>query len=481
MKKFNNNIIFFLIEFFKNLYINSFPSISENVEIYPTNFNSIVNSSIIINKIYFEICLPKEVITNNSTFYNTNHVVCIDKESKINKSQNITYSSNSYNSLYNQANLANFTVTNFNTSKSKSKQFEKQKEINLKGNFENNEKKSSCNTELLASFSNFTNLNSTNSFNINSCHQDYEKNSKQAATNFEKFNSEKNFKSSLYYLNDRYQKKTKNREVSIYDSNKKKEIIIIKEEWKNYGNYKDRNYYNQEKPNYENYYYNNFYDYKDNQQNTNQYPYNSGTTGRYYYNNQMNKYENNEKYSNRYDKNYDYESHNRSLHRENSNKFYHHSNSHSNIPTKTEIYQVNSNSDLYRQDKSLNFYNQNTGASSCKSVDKINHIQNDTNKEKTADCSLFNQVNQLSPKSKLKNQTLQVLLNNYEGMCNFILFAKACSPYVNKSDTHLIDDIKIFNFFKNFEKVSAFGLDINYIYESKQKYFYIRINIFLSR
>lgn len=195
----------------------------------------------------------------------------------------------------------------------------------------------------------------------------------------------------------------------------------------------------------------------------------------------MNKYENNEKYSNRYDKSYDYDSHNRSLHREKSNKSYNYSNSHSNTPTKTEIYHVNSNSAFNTQGKSLNFSNQNTSACFSKSVNKINQIQNDSINEKTADCCLINQVNQLSPKSKLKNQSLQVLLTHYEGMCNFILFAKACSPYVHKSDTHLIDDIKILNFFKNFEKVSAFGLDINYIFESKQKYFYIRINIFLSR
>jgi hypothetical protein len=65
-----------------------------------------------------------------------------------------------------------------------------------------------------------------------------------------------------------------------------------------------------------------------------------------------------------------------------------------------------------------------------------------------------------------KNNILQSLLSNYEGMCNFIIFAKSCTTYVHKADTHLIDDIKISNFFKNFEKASAFGIDINYILDS---------------
>lgn len=66
-----------------------------------------------------------------------------------------------------------------------------------------------------------------------------------------------------------------------------------------------------------------------------------------------------------------------------------------------------------------------------------------------------------------KHYSLQILLTHYEGMCNFIIFAKSCTPYVHKKDTHLIDDIKLFNFFKNFEKVSAFGLDINFMSENE--------------
>jgi hypothetical protein len=74
--------------------------------------------------------------------------------------------------------------------------------------------------------------------------------------------------------------------------------------------------------------------------------------------------------------------------------------------------------------------------------------------------------NQMTKSSKAF-QSLQALFKSYEGMCNFILFAKSCSVHVLREETHLIDDIKIINFFKNFEKVSAFGLDTNYPSEGK--------------
>jgi hypothetical protein len=173
----------------------------------------------------------------------------------------------------------------------------------------------------------------------------------------------------------------------------------------------------------------------------------------------MNKYEKNDT---RYDNNYD--SHSR---REISNKFSHHSNSHSGTPTKTEIYQVNNYNTSYSKGKNLNL---NFSVDDLKNLNNFKNLNNQSIYKNCPGESIYSkqaQLTQLSPKSKLKNQSLQILLSHYEGMCNFILFAKACSPYVHKSDTHLIDDIKIFNFFKNFEKVSAFGLDVNYVYESK--------------
>jgi hypothetical protein len=60
---------------------------------------------------------------------------------------------------------------------------------------------------------------------------------------------------------------------------------------------------------------------------------------------------------------------------------------------------------------------------------------------------------------------IQILLSLYEGMCNFLIFAKACTPYVNKSVSHLLDDTRINDYFKSFDKISAYGLDVNFINE----------------
>jgi len=67
-----------------------------------------------------------------------------------------------------------------------------------------------------------------------------------------------------------------------------------------------------------------------------------------------------------------------------------------------------------------------------------------------------------------KLSSLQILLVLYEGMCNFLIFAKACTPYVNKSVSHLLDDTKLRDYFKSFEKISAYGLDINLINEQSK-------------
>jgi hypothetical protein len=69
-------------------------------------------------------------------------------------------------------------------------------------------------------------------------------------------------------------------------------------------------------------------------------------------------------------------------------------------------------------------------------------------------------------KTMKKNNMAQILLTHNEGLCNFLIFASSCTPYVIKSDTKQIESIKIETFFKSFEKVSAFGIDMSY-YETK--------------
>jgi len=125
-----------------------------------------------------------------------------------------------------------------------------------------------------------------------------------------------------------------------------------------------------------------------------------------------------------------------------------------------------------------NHSNGNTSNYSNYSNVSNNKSDYSNNSRKSSASSGHNSINSsehsspvLSTLSKTgKNYSFQILLAHYEGVCNFLIFAKSCTPYVHKSDTHLIDDIKINNFFKNFEKVSAFGLDVNYIFDSINKF-----------
>lgn len=70
----------------------------------------------------------------------------------------------------------------------------------------------------------------------------------------------------------------------------------------------------------------------------------------------------------------------------------------------------------------------------------------------------------LVPKAQTaKWNGLQITLSMNEGMCNFLIFAKACSLYINKSMVYYLDDMKLSDLGASFEKISAFGLDINLI------------------
>ena len=83
-------------------------------------------------------------------------------------------------------------------------------------------------------------------------------------------------------------------------------------------------------------------------------------------------------------------------------------------------------------------------------------------------------LNYLNKNSKLSG--FQILQTLYEGMCNFLIFAKACTPYINLAVSHLLDDTEILDYFKSFEKISAYGLDLNYINDQS-----ISFNFFLKK
>jgi hypothetical protein len=69
-------------------------------------------------------------------------------------------------------------------------------------------------------------------------------------------------------------------------------------------------------------------------------------------------------------------------------------------------------------------------------------------------------------KTNAKTSSLQILLTHYEGSCNYLTFAKACTPSIEKFEARLLNKLKLKDFFEHFNRVSAFGLDVSYILES---------------
>lgn len=73
----------------------------------------------------------------------------------------------------------------------------------------------------------------------------------------------------------------------------------------------------------------------------------------------------------------------------------------------------------------------------------------------------------------VKNQILpkfpyQALLNTYEGICNFIIFAKETSLYIDKNKTLELKTMSLIDFFKCFDMIATFGMEISFLNESNE-------------
>lgn len=62
----------------------------------------------------------------------------------------------------------------------------------------------------------------------------------------------------------------------------------------------------------------------------------------------------------------------------------------------------------------------------------------------------------------------QALLNKYEGICNFIIFAKRCSLYIEKKKIWNLKKMKVDEFFENFNNVSAVGSEISFLNDQNE-------------
>ena len=71
--------------------------------------------------------------------------------------------------------------------------------------------------------------------------------------------------------------------------------------------------------------------------------------------------------------------------------------------------------------------------------------------------SLLDKINNVN-----KNK-VEFFVDYYENSCNYIIFLKNSNIYLNKKDINMFKDISLDNFFKGFKKVSLFGLKIDYL------------------
>ena len=102
--------------------------------------------------------------------------------------------------------------------------------------------------------------------------------------------------------------------------------------------------------------------------------------------------------------------------------------------------------------------------------DSISKNINSHNSEEVKSSKLHVQTN--------KTYGCQILHTLFEGMCNFLIFAKACTPFINHSLTHLLDDLKLSDYIDSYEKSSAYGLDVNFISEQSKILFFNKNNFF---
>ena len=67
----------------------------------------------------------------------------------------------------------------------------------------------------------------------------------------------------------------------------------------------------------------------------------------------------------------------------------------------------------------------------------------------------------------IKLNSFNILNSHYEGLCNFLIFSRNSTPFLINKSEYLFNKMTLYEFFLNFEKVSVFGLEIPFIYESK--------------
>ncbi len=77
-----------------------------------------------------------------------------------------------------------------------------------------------------------------------------------------------------------------------------------------------------------------------------------------------------------------------------------------------------------------------------------------------------NNIKQHQREKTSKNNSFTILNSHYEGMCNFLIFSRNSTPFLINKNEYFFNKMTLYEYFQNFEKVSVFGLEIPFIYES---------------
>jgi hypothetical protein len=136
----------------------------------------------------------------------------------------------------------------------------------------------------------------------------------------------------------------------------------------------------------------------------------------------------------------------------------------------------------YYSQKSRDYYNynnrdynstkNNSEISIYDMVPKLNSSQTNfrlENNNKSLEYITKVKENEMKKESEknIKLNSFNILNSHYEGLCNFLIFSRNSTPFLINKSEYLFNKMTLYEFFLNFEKVSVFGLEIPFIYESK--------------
>ena len=97
------------------------------------------------------------------------------------------------------------------------------------------------------------------------------------------------------------------------------------------------------------------------------------------------------------------------------------------------------------------------------------NVNNDTNREENINNNIKISVIKENEKDKINQLNIvkvDTFIEYYENSCNYIIFLRNSNGYLNKKGINEYKDISLQNFFKAFQKVSLFGLKMDYLYNN---------------